>query len=53
MKYIKFLIKSIHFWKYHDGIQRTCRVCGKHQINIVVIDTSITPPIRDNWRDLN
>ena len=52
---IKFLIKNIHIWRHHDGIQRTCRICSKHQINIIEIDTrrNLYTPIRDNWRDLN
>ena len=53
MKMLKFFKRNIHIWRYHDGIQRTCRICGKHQINVVIINHGGYKRLLDNWRDLN
>ncbi len=38
------------FWRYHDGIQRTCRICGQWQINVREI---VYGGLISNWKDLN
>lgn len=53
IKGVKHLIANIHIWRYHDRIERTCRVCGKSQINIVQIKSGGWPPLVDCWYDNN
>ncbi len=40
------------FWRYHDNIQRTCRICGRGQWQINIREI-VYGGFRNNWKDLN
>jgi hypothetical protein len=47
-----FIHPKIHIWSYHDQIERTCRLCGKKQMNIIqIINDGRYPPLIDSWMD--
>lgn len=44
---------KLHIWRYHDEIQRTCRFCGKMELNQRIIGGNKYPPLIDNWIEIN